>query len=345
MSAFSLPWYAAVGANKALEAGLPYMACILIGVVGPTAGRFLIDITSGVTPQHFVRGEWFVGTAVLTIVVYIIADAGLGLTIWPATLLAFAVGLPVPCPRPTAALGGAAATGPGRCGRAQFMTRDRSHTITTEEADPWRHRSRARSSSMSATRRRTGRRTRPPKAPKDAPNVLIVLYDDTGLAAWSPFGGRINMPTLQKLADDGLMYSQWHTTALCSPTRSTFLTGRNHHQNGMACITEGSIGYPGANAHIPPECGTLAEVMRQAGWSTFWLGKNHNVPVDDLAAGGTKETWPLHQGWDRFYGFLGGETNKWYPDLVNDNHYIDAAATRRRRATTSPRIWPTRRSR
>ena len=167
----------------------------------------------------------------------------------------------------------------------------------------------------------------PPKAPEGAPNVLIILYDDTGLAAWSPFGGRINMPTLQKLADGGLMYSQWHTTALCSPTRSTFLTGRNHHQNGMACITEGSIGYPGASAHIPPECGTMAEVMRQAGWSTFWLGKNHNVPVDDLASGGTKQTWPLHQGWDRFYGFLGGETNNWYPDLVNDNHYVDPPAT------------------
>ncbi len=163
----------------------------------------------------------------------------------------------------------------------------------------------------------------PPPAPKGAPNVLIVLYDDTGLAAWSPYGGRINMPTMQKLADNGLIYSQWHTTALCSPTRSTFLTGRNHHQNGMACITEGSIGYPGASAHIPPECGTMAEVLRQNGYSTFWLGKNHNVPVDDLAQGGTKETWPLHQGWDRFYGFLGGETNNWYPDLVHDNHYID----------------------
>ena len=92
MSAFSLPWYAAVGANKALEADLPYLACILIGVVGPTAGRFLIDITSGVTPQHFVRGEWFVGTAVLTSVVYLIADAGFGLSIWPATLIAFVVG-------------------------------------------------------------------------------------------------------------------------------------------------------------------------------------------------------------------------------------------------------------
>jgi uncharacterized membrane protein YeiH len=92
MSAFSLPWYAAVGVNKALEADLPYIACILIGVVGPTAGRFLIDITAGVTPQHFVRGEWFVGTAVLTSVVYLIADAGFGLDIWPSTLIAFAVG-------------------------------------------------------------------------------------------------------------------------------------------------------------------------------------------------------------------------------------------------------------
>jgi len=92
MSAFSLPWYAAIGTNKALDADLPYIACILIGVVGPTAGRFLIDITSGVTPQHFVRGEWFVGTAVLTSIIYLIADAGLGLEIWPATLIAFAFG-------------------------------------------------------------------------------------------------------------------------------------------------------------------------------------------------------------------------------------------------------------
>jgi arylsulfatase A-like enzyme len=167
----------------------------------------------------------------------------------------------------------------------------------------------------------------PPRAPEGSPNVLIVLYDDTGLAAWSPFGGRIQMPTLQRLAGDGLTYSQWHTTALCSPTRSCFLTGRNHHQNGMACITEGAIGYPGANAHIPPECGTLAEVMRRAGWSTFWLGKNHSVPVDDLHAGSTKETWPLHQGWDRFYGFLGGETNQWYPDLTVDNHQIEQPYT------------------
>jgi arylsulfatase len=167
----------------------------------------------------------------------------------------------------------------------------------------------------------------PPRAAEGSPNVLIVLYDDTGMAAWEPFGGRIEMPTLKKLADNGLTYSQWHTTALCSPTRSCFLTGRNHHQSGMACITEGAIGYPGANAHIPPECGTLAEVMRKAGWSTFWLGKNHNVPVEDLHAGASKESWPLHQGWDRFYGFLGGETNQWYPDLMVDNHQVEQPYT------------------
>ena len=87
----------------------------------------------------------------------------------------------------------------------------------------------------------------PTKAPKDAPNVLVVLYDDTGMAAWSPYGGRINMPTMDRLAEGGLTYSQWHTTALCSPTRSTFLTGRNHHLNGFATISESSTGFPGYN--------------------------------------------------------------------------------------------------
>jgi arylsulfatase len=162
-----------------------------------------------------------------------------------------------------------------------------------------------------------------PRAQEGAPNVLIVLYDDTGLAAWSPFGGRIQMPTLQTLADNGLIYSQWHTTALCSPTRSTFLTGRNHHQNGCSCITEGAVGFPGGNGHIPRSCGTLAEVMRQHGWNTYWLGKNHNVPIDELGLGSTKRNWPLQQGFDRFYGFLGGETNQYYPDLTVDNHKID----------------------
>jgi len=164
----------------------------------------------------------------------------------------------------------------------------------------------------------------PKRAPQGAPNVLFVLYDDTGLAAWSPFGGRINMPTLQKLADNGLMYSQWHTTALCSPSRSTILTGRNHHVNGMACITEGANGFPGAHCRLPEQCATVGQILQDGGWSTFWIGKNHNVPETDVCSGASRKQWPLNQGFDRYYGFIGGETNQWYPDLVEDNHFIDA---------------------
>ena len=167
----------------------------------------------------------------------------------------------------------------------------------------------------------------PAKAPEGAPNILFVLYDDTGLAAWSPFGGRINMPTLQKLADKGLMYSQWHTTALCSPTRSTILTGRNHHLNGMAAITEATNGFPGQHGRIPDECATIGQILQDAGWSTFWLGKNHDVAEQDVASGAGRKQWPLQKGFDRFYGFIGGETNQWYPDLVEDNHFIEQPYT------------------
>ena len=162
------------------------------------------------------------------------------------------------------------------------------------------------------------------KAPEGAPNVLFVLYDDTGLGAWSPYGGRINMPTLDRLAANGITYTQWHTTALCSPTRSTLLTGRNHHLNGMASITETADGFPGANGRLPPQVTTIAEVLQENGWSTFWLGKDHNVPEQDIAPGGSRSEWPTQQGFDRYYGFLGGETNQWYPDLVEDNKFIEA---------------------
>ena len=161
------------------------------------------------------------------------------------------------------------------------------------------------------------------KAPDGSPNVLIILFDDTGMAAWSPYGGRIAMPTMDRLAANGLTYTQWHTTALCSPTRSSFLTGRTHHQNGFASISEGATGYPGANSHIPFENAFLAEVLREKGWNTFWVGKNHNVPIDEWHSGASKRNWPLARGFDRFYGFLGGETNQWYPDLTEDNHNVD----------------------
>ncbi|MRH89802.1 sulfatase-like hydrolase/transferase [Nocardia sp. SYP-A9097] len=161
------------------------------------------------------------------------------------------------------------------------------------------------------------------KAPEGAPNVLVVLYDDTGLASWSPYGGRIEMPVMQRLADNGLMYTQWHTAALCSPTRSCMLTGRNHHVNRFASITEGTTGYPGAAGRLPAECMTVGQVLQSNGYSTFWLGKNHNVPVEDVSSGGAKSEWPLSKGFDRFYGFLGGETSQWYPDLVEDNRFIE----------------------
>jgi arylsulfatase A-like enzyme len=163
----------------------------------------------------------------------------------------------------------------------------------------------------------------PPSSPEGSPNVLLVLYDDTGLAAWSPYGGRIEMPTMQRLADGGLTYTQWHTTALCSPTRSCLLTGRNHHTNGFACITEAAIGYPGAHSRLPESCAPFAKILQRSGWNTYWIGKDHNVPSEEVHAGAPKRNWPLAQGFDRFYGFLGGETNQWYPTLTEDNKLID----------------------
>ena len=183
--------------------------------------------------------------------------------------------------------------------------------------------SRARSSSTSVIPWPTGNRSCRRKRPPEHRTSCSCCTTTPGLAAWSPFGGGINMPTLQKLADRGLRYSQWHTTALCSPTRSTLLTGRNHHLNGMAAITEGANGFPGANGRIPLECATMPQILQDNGWSTFWLGKDHNVPEQDIASGATRKQWPLQQGFDRFYGFLGGETNQWYPDLVDDNKFID----------------------
>ena len=163
----------------------------------------------------------------------------------------------------------------------------------------------------------------PPKAPPGSPNILFVLFDDTGLAAWSPFGGGINMPTLQKLADRGLRYSQWHTTALCSPTRSTLLTGRNHHLNGMAAITEGANGFPGANGRIPAECATIGADSPGQRLEHLLAGQGPQRARAGHRLWRDAQQWPLQMGFDRFYGFLGGETNQWYPDLVDDNKFID----------------------
>jgi len=165
-----------------------------------------------------------------------------------------------------------------------------------------------------------------PVAPKDAPNVLYIVLDDVGFSAMEPWGGLIETPNIKKLAARGLTYTNWHTTALCSPTRSSLLTGRNHTTNGMACIAEATSGFPNANGHIPFECATIAEVLGEQGWNTYMLGKWHLVAADEMNMASTKRNWPVGRGFERYYGFLGGETNQWYPDLVYDNHPVDQPA-------------------
>jgi arylsulfatase A-like enzyme len=165
-----------------------------------------------------------------------------------------------------------------------------------------------------------------PQAPEDAPNVLMIVWDDVGYGAMSAFGGPIETPTMERIADQGLRYSNFHTTALCSPTRSSLLTGRNATSNGMACIVEGAAGFPGFSARIPFENGTIAEVLGERGWNTYAVGKWHLTPGEESDMSSWKARWPLGRGFERFYGFLGGETNQWYPDLVEDNHPIEQPA-------------------
>ena len=163
----------------------------------------------------------------------------------------------------------------------------------------------------------------PPRAPEGAPNVVYIVLDDVGFSAMSPYGGPIETPNIERIANDGLRYTQWHTTALCSPTRSCLLTGRNHTRNSMACITECAIGFPNASGVIPPENGTLAEILGERGWNTYIVGKWHLCPEAEMNLASTPRNWPLGRGFQRFYGFLGAETNQWYPDLVYDNHVVD----------------------
>ena len=166
-----------------------------------------------------------------------------------------------------------------------------------------------------------------PKAPEGAPNVLMIVWDDVGYGAMDVFGGPIQTPTMRRIADSGLRYSNFHTTALCSPTRSSMLTGRNATSNNMACITEAAAGFPGFSGRIPFENGFISEVLGEQGWNTYAVGKWHLTPGDEVDMSAWRARWPLGRGFERFYGFLGGETNQWYPDLVYDNHTIDPPAT------------------
>ena len=166
----------------------------------------------------------------------------------------------------------------------------------------------------------------PIKARAGSPNVVYIVLDDVGFSAMSAYGGPIQTPNIDRVADAGVRYTQWHTTALCSPTRSCLLTGRNHTRNSMACITEAAIGFPNASGTIPPENGMLSEILGELGWNTYMVGKWHLCPDDEMNVASTRRNWPSGRGFERFYGFLGAETNQWYPDLVHDNHPVDQPA-------------------
>jgi arylsulfatase A-like enzyme len=153
------------------------------------------------------------------------------------------------------------------------------------------------------------------KAPKGAPNILLILTDDVGFAASSTFGGPVPTPTMDALAARGLRYTQFHTTALCSPTRAALLTGRNHHSSATGVIMELATGYPGYNSLMPKSNGTFAEVLRENGYNTAWYGKNHNVPDWNSSQAGPFDLWPTGLGFEYFYGFIGGDTSQWAPAL------------------------------
>ena len=171
----------------------------------------------------------------------------------------------------------------------------------------------------------------PPRAPDGAPSVVYIVLDDVGFSAIGCYGGPVETPNIDRIAAQGVRYTQWHTTALCSPTRSCLLTGRNHTRNSMACITEAAIGFPNASGTIPPENGMLPEILGELGWNTYMTGKWHLCPTDEMHLASTRRNWPGGRGFERFYGFLGAETDQWHPDLVYDNHPVDPPRSARGR--------------
>jgi arylsulfatase A-like enzyme len=164
----------------------------------------------------------------------------------------------------------------------------------------------------------------PPRVvpPNGAPNILLIMTDDEGYGTASTFGGVIPTPALDRVAKAGLRYTQFHSTALCSPTRAALITGRNHHSVGTGIIGELSTGFPGYNTIIPKEAATIGTVLRENGYSTSWFGKNHNTPVFEESSAGPFDQWPSGLGFEYFYGFMGGETDQWTPFLYRDHSQI-----------------------
>ena len=162
-----------------------------------------------------------------------------------------------------------------------------------------------------------------PSAPEGAPNILLVLLDDVGFGHTSTFGGPVQTPTLQRLADDGLRYNQFHTTALCSPTRAALLTGRNHHSVHTGIIMELATGFPGYDGRMPKEAACVAETLRLHGYSTAAFGKWHNTPDYEISAAGPFDRWPTGLGFEYWWGFQGGETSQWNPPLYENTTPIE----------------------
>jgi arylsulfatase len=161
------------------------------------------------------------------------------------------------------------------------------------------------------------------EAPKGAPNVLLILTDDVGFGASGTFGGPIETPNFQRIADSGLRYNRFHTTALCSPTRAALITGRNHHSVASGVITEFATGYPGYNSLIPRSAGSVGEGLRENGYNTSWFGKMHNVPDWMSSQAGPYDLWPSGLGFEYFYGFLGGDSDQWHPALYENTRPIE----------------------
>lgn len=165
----------------------------------------------------------------------------------------------------------------------------------------------------------------PVQAPQGAPNIVLILLDDVGFGQFSTFGGGVPSPTMDRLAAEGLRYNHFHTTALCSPTRAALITGRNHHSASFAGITELATGYDGYCCVLPRSCGTIGEVLRQNGYMTAWIGKNHNTPTWELSAAGPFDRWANGLGFDYFYGFNAGDMNHWNPLLFENRDLVPAS--------------------
>jgi arylsulfatase len=164
----------------------------------------------------------------------------------------------------------------------------------------------------------------PPRVvpPKGAPNVLLIMTDDQGYGVSGTFGGVIPTPAMDRVAKMGLRYTQFHSTALCSPTRAALITGRNHHSVGFGVISELATGYPGYDSVIEKNSATVGEILKQNGFATSWFGKNHNTPAYQLSIAGPFDQWPSGMGFDYFYGFMGGETDQWTPNLFKDHSQV-----------------------